>query len=84
MTDICHITKVVINTVGDLRIVEQVERPNLCGAVSTKLMTQLSLAAVGSVRHCYDHSGTIPGAIHHKPLDDMFSVHGPEDLRQCV
>lgn len=77
MTDICHITKVVINTVGYPRIIEQVERSNLCGAESTNLMTQLSLATIRSARHYYDHSGTIPGAIHYKPLDDIFSVHGP-------
>lgn len=44
MTDICHITKVVINTVGDPRIIDQVERSNFCGGVSTNSMTQLSLA----------------------------------------
>lgn len=69
MTDICHITKVVINTVGDPRIIDQVERSNFCGGVSTNSMTQLSLATVRSARHYYDHSGTIPGAIYYKPLD---------------
>lgn len=77
VTDICHITKVVINTVGDPRIRKQVQRSDLCGTVSTNLMTQLSLTTIRSVRHYYDHSGTIPGAIHCKPLDDIFSVHGP-------
>lgn len=77
IVDVCHVTKVVVHTMGDPTVIEQAECADLCGAVSANLLTQLSLATLQSARFYDDHAGVIAGAIHYKPLDNVFSVQGP-------
>lgn len=77
IVDLCHVTEIIINAQGDPIILEKAELANLCGAVSVRLMVQLSLSTLCSAKYYYDHSETVPGALVYGPLDNIFEVQGP-------